>query len=295
VLLALTCAVFWGVLPIALDLVLAGLDPYTITWCRFASATLALGAILGALGGLPRPHALGLRVWRLLGVALIGLTGNYVLYIVALSRTSPTTAQTVIQLGPTFLLFGGLLVYKERFSGRQWIGFVFLVGGLALFFNDRFSELANPSAGVGLGVTMLVLGALVWAFYGLAQKRLLNWLGAQQILLCLYAGAAIVLLPWTSLGDLSRLTNLQVAMLVFCCINTTVAYGAFAEGLKHLEVSRFGAILATSPLFTAASMWFIEKVAPALVVPERLNGLSMAGILLVVGGSATCALARDVN
>ena len=47
-----------------------------------------------------------------------GLTGNYVLYLVALSHTTPSVAQIVIQLALVFLLLGGLIVFRERFSAR---------------------------------------------------------------------------------------------------------------------------------------------------------------------------------
>ena len=291
--LALTTAVLWGVLPIALSVVLRGLDPYTLTWYRFATSGLLLGIILAAVNGLPAMGSLGRHEWLLLGVALAGLTGNYVLYVTALSHTSPIIAQTVTQLGPMFLLFGGLVLFKERFSGLQWIGFGVLTAGLALLFNGRLPELIQPSVGLGLGVALLLAGALVWAAYGLAQKRLLSWLGPQQILLLLYLGAVLLLLPWTAPGTVRHLSTVQLSMLGFCCINTLVAYGAFAEGLKHWEVSRFGAVLSTSPLFTVASMWIVHRLAPDLVAPERLNMLSMAGTLLVVGGSATCAHAEQ--
>src|SRR6267142_3150719 len=124
----------------------------------------------------------------------------------------------------------------------------------------------------------------------MAQKRLLSWVRPQQILLLLYIGAAVVLLPWTALGAIGHVNARQLLMLGFCCINTLAAYGAFAEGLKHWEVSRFGAVLSTSPLFTVASMWIVERFVPQLVMPERLNTLSMVGTLLVVVGSAVCAL-----
>ena len=293
--LALTSALLWGVLPIALTVVLQGLDAFTVTWYRFAFAAVFLGILLTATNSLPRPGLLSGRVWLLLIIALGGLTGNYVLYVTALPYTSPTTAQTVTQLGPVFLLLGGLMLFKEEFSAWQWTGFFVLVGGLALFFNTRLLQLAHPSSGLGLGLTLLVIAMFVWAVYGLAQKRLLSWLGAQQILFLLYVGAVFLLLHWTTLGEVVHLTRLQGAMLLFCCLNTVVAYGAFAEGLKHWEASRFGAVLSTSPLFTVAGMWIAERIAPTLVVPERLNPISVAGTLLVVGGAATCALARGVK
>ena len=94
-----------------------------------------------------------------------------------------------------------------------------------------------------------------------------------------YIGSVVVLFPWTTLGNVRHLTALQLSMLVFCCINTLAAYGAFAEGLKHWEVSRFGAVLATSPLFTVLSMSLVERFLPNLVAPEHLNLLSFDGNL----------------
>lgn len=290
--LALSTAMLWGVLPIALKIALKSIDPYTVTWYRFASSGLILGIVLGLTSGLPAITQLDRRTWLLLAIAFVGLTGNYVLYIVALVHTSPTITQTVAQLGPMFLLFGGLIVFKERFSGLQWLGFAVLMAGLFLFFHDRLLELRHITGDLGIGVTFLTVAAFIWGAYGLAQKRLLRTLGPQQILLILYAGAAIALLPTAALGSVRYASPLQLAMLAFCCLNTLVAYGAFAEGLKHWEVSRFGAVLATAPLFTVAGMWVIGKFAPHLVAAERLNALSMVGTLLVVAGSITCAGAR---
>ncbi len=42
--MSLTTAVLWGLLPIALKVVLTGLDAYTITWCRFAVSMLVRSA-----------------------------------------------------------------------------------------------------------------------------------------------------------------------------------------------------------------------------------------------------------
>ena len=290
--LALSTAMLWGVLPIALKIALKSVDPYTVTWYRFASSGLILGIVLGATGGLPSIRKFDRRTWILLAIAFVGLTGNYVLYIVALVHTSPTITQTVAQLGPMILLLGGLVIFKEKFSGIQWLGFAVLMTGLALFFHDRLLELSHLTGDLGLGVLFLTLAAFIWAAYGLAQKRLLKALGSQQILLILYIGAALALIPTAAPGSIRQANALQLSMLAFCCLNTLVAYGAFAEGLKHWEVSRFGAVLATAPLFTVAGMWIIGRFGPNLVAAERLNALSMLGTLLVVGGSVTCASAR---
>jgi drug/metabolite transporter (DMT)-like permease len=284
-------AILWGLLPIALNIALSGIDPYTLTWYRFTVAALVLGFFLTIARKLPPIAAL--KAWPLLLTAVLGLSGNYILFLFALTFTSPTVAQLLTQFSSIFLLLGGLFLFKETFSRQQWAGLTLLIAGLLLFFNRRLPELSHLSSGLGFGVIVGVLASLIWAAYGLAQKRLLQQLGSQQILLLLYLGATIVLLPIARLSAIRGLSTLQLGMLIFCCFNTLMAYGAFAEALKHWQVSRVSAVIATTPLFTLVSMWFAERLIPHLVTPERLNRASVAGALLVVCGSAICALARD--
>ena len=260
--LALITAASWGVLPIALKLTLQGMDPVTITWYRFTAAALVLGAILAVTGRLPTLLSLSRRIWLLLALAITGLTSNYVLYLVALSHTTPSVAQIVIQLAPVFLLLGGLFVFRETFSTRQWAGLALLMLGLVLFFNRRLPELLNLSTDTGLGTALLVLAAIVWAVYGLAQKQLTEHLRPQQILWLVYLGAVLVLFPAASIGKVRDLDALQFWMLGFSCTNTLIAYGAFAEALKHWEVSRIGAVLALAPLFTLTCVWGVERFVP---------------------------------
>lgn len=291
--LALVTAVCWGVLPVALKVTLEGMDPYTITWYRFALAALVLGTVLAATRRLPAPGSLDRHGWTLLAVALLGLVGNYVLYLLALQETTPTVTQTVIQISPICLLLGGLIIFRERFSARQWLGFAILIPGMALFFNKRLPELADLGRGLGLGVLLLIVASIVWTAYALAQKQLLKAMNSQQILWVLYLGAVVLLLPLSEPGTVRALDSMRLWLLVFCCANTLIAYGAFAEALEHWEVSRVSAVLALAPLITLLSMWLVEMFAPGLLEPERLNALSVGGALLVVSGSALCALGGE--
>jgi drug/metabolite transporter (DMT)-like permease len=288
--LALVTAAFWGILPIGLKLLLTGMDAFTITWYRFTVAALVLALVLAASRRVPVISSLRRHDWLLLGMALLGLVANYILYLLALHHVTPTVNQTVIQLSPMFLLIGGLIVFRERFSRWQWLGFAALIIGLILFFNRRLPELATMGGGYGLGVALLLAAAVVWAVYGLVQKQLLKRMSSQQILLVLYLGAVLLLLPLSSPADIRELDALEWWMLAFCCANTLIGYGAFAEALEHWEISRVSAVLSLAPLFTLAGMWLVEHLFPGLLEPEGLNALSIVGALLVVAGSSLSAL-----
>ncbi len=291
--LSLATASLWGVLPIALKVVLEAMDAHTIVWWRFAAAALGLGAFLAARGGLPRPGGAGRTAIVLLAIATLTLIGNFVLYLVALDHTTPSVTQIVIQLAPLMLLIGGVVVFHERFVPAQWAGFAVLGAGLLLFFSDRLPLLLRPTTGLGLGVALTTLAAVSWAAYGLAQKQLLKHFSAQQVLWMIYVGATVLLLPGAHPGEVLNLSVLQAAMLAFCCINTLLAYGAFVEALYHWDMSRVSAVLATAPLFTIGAMWALERAGIGLVPPEGLNALSVTGAMMVVGGSMVCALVKQ--
>jgi drug/metabolite transporter (DMT)-like permease len=289
--LSLTTAVLWGLLPIALKVALEAMDPYTITWWRFAVAMAGLGAFLAWRGQLPRIARAGRAAVVLLGIAMFTLIGNYVLYLVALDHVTPSVTQVVIQLAPLMLLVGSVAVFRESLGRAQWAGFAVLVAGLVLFFNDRLPELVRPGEGLGLGVALTVAAAVSWAIYGLAQKKLHEHFSSQQVLWVIYVGAVLLLLPASAPLAIRELDGLQLGMLGFCCVNTLAAYGSFGEALHHWELSRVSAVIATAPLFTIGAMWAVERSGLGLVPPEPLNALAVAGALLVVAGSAACALA----
>jgi len=291
--LALLSALLWGLLPLALWLLTPVLDAYTITWSRFLFAAVIVGALLGRSGSLPRPRRLASPLPALLLAAIIGVTINYVLFVVGVSLTSPAIAQVVTQLASLFLLFGGMVVFGERFNRRQWIGFAILLVGLVLFFNRRLPLLFGARAREGYGVMLLLIGALTWACYGLAQKRLLRELSSPQTLWLLYVGGALLLTPMVHPAHLQSLSHAQAWALVFCCFNTLIAYGAYAEAMKLGEVARVSATVTISPLFTLLGGILAPSWLPAYAATEAPGALTVLGACAVVAGSALCALGSD--
>jgi drug/metabolite transporter (DMT)-like permease len=288
--LAACTALLWGLLPIAIAVVLGPLDAVSITALRFAAAAAILFAWLSLRQRLPAVSRLDRGAWATLAVACAGLAGNYVLYVLGLDATTPTVAQTVIQVAPLLLLLAGVLLLRERFGRVQWAGFAALVLGLALFFNRRLPELLRPSEGLGLGVALLLASAASWAAYGVAQKRLLAVLDPVQVLWIVFTAAAAALLPFARLEALPALDAVAAAMLAFACVNTAVAYVCFARALDYWDVSRVSAAVSVAPLVTLAAMWAAGRWLPGLVEPEGLTATSVSGALCVVGGSALAAL-----
>jgi drug/metabolite transporter (DMT)-like permease len=293
--LALITVCLWGVLPIALKVVLQAIDVYTVTWFRFLMSFGLLAIYLGLRKQLPTWQKLRSARIDLLAIATLFLAANYLFFLTGLDDTSPTNAQVVIQLAPVLMGIGGLIIFKERYSLRQWVGMGVLISGMTLFFNDQLRLLVTAPTHYLIGSGMLVLAAAVWAVYALAQKQLLQQLPSATIMLVIYAGSTLLFTPAASPLKLLTLTPLQWAMLLFSGFNTFLAYGAFAEALDHWEASRVSAVLSLTPIVTLVSVLTAAALFPSLPVFEQISALGFVGALLVVFGSFSIALGKKTR
>lgn len=293
--LALTTVFLWGILPIALKLVLQTIDVYTVTWFRFLLSFLLLTLYLKLQQQIPSWQKLRTVRLDLLTIATLSLAANYLFFLKGLNETSPSNAQVIIQLAPVLMGLGGLWIFKERYTQRQWAGLGFLTLGMILFFNDQLHLLRTASLPYLVGSLWLILAAAIWALYALAQKQLLQQLSSPVIMWLIYGGSAILFTPAASPQALFTLTPLQWGMLIFSGFNTLIAYGAFAEALAHWEASRVSAVLALTPIITLGSVWGFSRLLPHLLEPDAMTGVGVVGALLVVSGSLSIALGRRAS
>lgn len=288
--LALLTAFLWGILPIKLKQVLQVMDPITVTWYRLTVSGCLLLAWLAVNRRLPAVGKLGRKGAGLIAVAVFGLMGNYVLYLIGLNLLSPGTAQLVVQIGPVLLLVASVFVFKERFSLGQGLGLLVLLAGFGLFFNQRLEELLTSLGVYTTGVLTILLATSIWVFYALSQKQLLTVWHSQQVMMVMYLSCALLLMPWAHPLEALQLSPLQGWLLLACCLNTLVAYGAFAEALAHWEASRVSATLALTPLVTFLAVAAAAVLWPDYVQAEDINALGYVGAVTVVVGSALVAL-----
>lgn len=288
--LALITAILWGMLPIALKHLLVDLTANTITWIRFLIAALFVSVVLWQQKSIPSVRSLGRKTTILLSIAIGGLLSNYILYLMGLHLLTAETAQVVIQLAPFLMMMGGIFIFREQLLLWQKIGAMLLVSGLLLFFNERLVLLLTQFGQDSIGVLLVVIAAVTWACYALAQKQLLMSFNSQQIMWFIYVAGALCFFPATDLTPVLQLSALQWGLLAFSCLNTIVAYGAFAEALEHWEASKVSAVLAITPLLTILFANIVSWLFPAAAPAQALNIWSVAGALLVVAGSAITAL-----
>ncbi|MEA5622166.1 DMT family transporter [Nostoc sp. UHCC 0251] len=290
--LSLLTVLLWGVLPIALAVTLQVLDVYTVIWFRFLVSFLLLAMYLGIRGKLPKLEQLRSASWKLLAIATLFLGINYFLFMQGLALTSPANAEVLIQLATLLLGFGGLVIFKERYRLYQWIGVSVMTCGYLLFFREQLTNLITAHGTYILGSILVVLGAMAWAIYALAQKQLLQSLSSSSIMLIIYGGCALLFTPLAKIQSLFILDGFHLIMLVFCALNTLIAYGAFAESLEHWEASRVSAVLALAPIVTLISVAVVSVIAPNWIPSEHFSFIAILGAGLVVIGSVAIALGK---
>jgi drug/metabolite transporter (DMT)-like permease len=293
ILLALSTATMWGVLPIALKGVLETLDPLTTTFFRLSLAAVLITPYLLVRRRLPNRGKLrSPRLFFQLLAAGLLLSGNYGLYIFGLERTSPEAAQVMIQIAPMLLLLAGVFLFKESFSKTQWLGFFAFASGLILFFNHHLGDIFIDLNDYGVGLLMISLAAICWTGYAVMQKILLQEFTSEETMLAIYWLGTLVFLPFCDFSTLGQLTGMQWALLAFCGLNTIIAYGSFAEALLHLEASRVSATIALTPLLTVG---IVQLIPMEGITVEPLGVVSLLGAILVVSGSITTAVAKKAH
>lgn len=286
--LALTAAIMWAALPIALQPVLKAVDAQTIVWFRFMVAMTGIFLWLLFAKKLPTLTACSRREWGLLALGIAGLAGNFFLFNLSLNYIPATASQVLSPLSSFSMLLSGIVIFKERMGVHQKLGLGLLVCGLLMFFNDRFDDFLSAGS-FALGIVIGISASLIWVLYGLAQKFLSATFNAQQTLLLIYFGCAVVMTPFASPSQTTGLSDFALGCLIFCCLNTLIAYGCYGEALSRWEVSKVSMIMPQIPILTLIFAELAHWAFPAEFPHTELNTLSYVGAITVVLGALSAA------
>lgn len=291
--LSLLTVLLWGILPIALSIALQAVDVYTLTWFRFLLSFALLAFYLGIRNQLPNISTMRSPTFKLLAIAIIFLAINYLLFVQGLAQTSANNAEVLIQIAPVIFGLSAIAFFKERYTLQQWIGFAVLTIGFTIFFHEQLNNLLTAPKQYLIGSGLLVIAAIAWAIYALAQKQLLQKLSSFSIMLFIYGGCSVLFTPLAKPQIIFSLSAFHLAALVFCGLNTLIAYGAFAEALEHWQASKVSAVLALAPIVTLISVDLVSTIAPQAIKPENLTFLALIGAIMVVSGSIAIALGKS--
>ncbi|WP_338725893.1 DMT family transporter [Shewanella baltica] len=276
--------VFWGMLPIALKLSGAFIDPVTLTWFRFLVALVVSIVIQWSAGSLKQFTALDAKVWLRLVLAGVFLMLNYVSFVYSLDYLAPGAAQLNFQTSPFFLAFGGVLLFKERLNAVQLSCFATLALGMLMFFHPYLDLSGANNHQVWIGVMIIQFSALSWTSYALLQKSLLNRLSPANVLLVIYGLGIFVMAPFSDFSQFASMDSFEWQIALFCAANTLIAYGCFGQSMKYWPTAQVSAMLALTPVFSFSATALVVSIGwwPDVFHADELNGLSLLGIGVII-------------
>ncbi|TQV75262.1 DMT family transporter [Aliikangiella marina] len=282
-----TAVIFWGVLPVALKVSGGFIDAISLTWVRFLIALVFSLVSQWLVGQLGQFKLLTFKQWAILSIAGVFLITNYVTFVWSLDYLGPGEAQLNFQTAPFYLALGGLIFFKERISGIQAIFFSFLAFGLLLFFHKNITGIGY-STNIIWGIIFVQLSSFCWCVYALMQKWLNQVLSPANILLFIFALGVIILFPQSRLTELHRYSFEQYSILLFCSINTIIAYGCFAQSMKYWRAVEVSAMIALTPIASFATAMLAAYMGwwPEIITFPAIDLVSCLGIVLVVTSAA---------
>ena len=281
-------AFFWGFLAIALKIAARQVDPVTIVWFRFAVAFVMLSAWLAVKK--PSSFRIVLRPPLLLILAALGLSWNYMGYMLGIHYTTPSNAQLFIQTGPLLLAIAGLVLFKEKIVSRQLVGFVVAIAGFSFFYRDQLSAFFESRGTYQYGILFTISGAVAWATYAILQKKLVVNHPVDSLNLVLFGLPALLYLPFINLAPLLQLHWSWWLLMLFLGVNTFIAYTCMANALKYTEANKVSIIIVLNPMITFITMGILTRMNVSWIAHERFSletiigaAIVFAGAILVVG------------
>ncbi len=286
ILLSIVTALLWGVLPIFLKVTLQDFHAGTISWFRFLFALLILAAIMQWKSYKPLNIFRKLPWMGVLGGAC--LSANYYWVTVGVDLSGPSNMAVLIQTASIFLVLAGVYVFHEPLTLRQTLGIVIAGSGLFFFFYDQQSH-TQYVGDYYYADFLIILAGLVWVGYMISQKFLSLQYGAQSLNLLVYAVATLTLIGGVEWEDFTRAGLIAWLSLIFCGINTLLAYGALAEAVKYIPLALISVIISLNPLITLLGMKVLPEMeffglqADPISLLGYLGGMiAVAGVVLVV-------------
>jgi drug/metabolite transporter (DMT)-like permease len=260
----------WGLLPVSAKGLIEILDAATLNFYRFLVAIIPLALYLLIKNKRAFYSRLHKKSIALLVIAVAGLLLNHIYFMVALKDISAGTSQVIMQIGPLLLL-------------------------VLLFFNERLVEIFDLKNTYGRGVLIMTFAAVVWIFYGLAQKLLVSMMSPMIVMLCCYIGGVLILYPLADKSAFLSLGIAQMVLLLICTFSSLVAYVAFAESMNYWQASKSSAFLAVIPLVSIGFEMIFALLFPAYIDVHTISLLSLVGAVIVVAGTMTITLCGEVK
>ena len=277
----LIAAFLWGTSFIAGKIAYDMLDPSLVVAIRYILASIILLPMTFSFMKKKEESFTKKNFILLVILGILTYPLPSMLQFIGLSFTSASSATTIIGIEPIMITMIGFIFFKEKTSP-----IVFFLGIVAFFgvaLTVGVSALENVSF---FGCFLVFLSTIVVSFWVRLSKKILtkmnsNYYTALTIQLGTLFALPIMLFLVKSWEIHYSLKG--IIALLYLVIGCSIGAGWFwNKGLERSEASKSGVFLALEPVFGI--------LLAVLVLGEKLNFLSIIGIILVILSAAICMI-----
>jgi drug/metabolite transporter (DMT)-like permease len=216
-------------------------------------------------------------------VAGLALGIDFVLYNYGLRLTRASLAGLVVNVEVVSGIVLARVLLGESLTARRLAGgTVTLVGAtIVTAQGTSLGDVLAADARLGNGVVMLA--ALAWSLYAVAQRKAPPAASPFRLMAPIFVVALLTTLPlllrraaWSNPGG--AYPTAMLAVLALAC--TAAVYLVYARSQECLDMSALSIVLAVIPVFAVGFAWlFLGEPVTARVVGG--GALVLAGVLLV--------------
>ena len=279
ILCVLGALIIWSSSFVAIKIAYETFPPITLSAARFVVAAL----ILGSLSLLPKNRK-KLEKKDILPIAVSGLMGitlYAVLQNIAMQWTSASNATLIIASYPIITILLETLIYKTKLNTFKIIGIVIAIVGVFVLSYIKPEERQQNEL---LGIMMLIVAGVAWAFYNFLTKKVVNNYPPITLLFYQTLFGAIFMLPLSLFerGAWMAPTTMSLLMMLFLGVFCSViAYLLYNLGLKSLSPSAIISMLNLVPLFGV--MFSFLLLGEAITLRMVIGGaIIILGVMLSV-------------
>ncbi len=271
----------WGIHgPAGRYLALQGVDMYFVTGFRFWIGTIVFGLFLLAKREMKINWKSNAKLT--IFVSLIGLTGNSIIYHMALKYLPGTLVMILENLSPIFVFMMSFAIYKIAPAKKEIFSFLTAFAGLILIVYGK-GNLDLSSDKYLVGVILGAATGITFGFYTFFSSVLVkavqgNPVGVIQFLFKIFVISSVTMIPFIFTSGQKPYTAVQWFWLIEMGVfQSGLSYLFWNYAMKYLPVNLTSILFVFTILFTTINEYLFLNL--------QLNtNLVIGGILIIAAG-----------
>lgn len=232
-------------------------------------------------------EALTKRQWG--GVAVLGLTGYYIasyLDFIGLLYISAGLERIILFLYPTFVVLFSALAHKRGISLREMVALALSYAGMILVFIE---QLSMESSGIWLGSSLVLAGAVVFAFFTMGSGVMGRRIGSARFTAYTMTIASIATLVHFAVNHGVALTGFPAEVykqaLLMAVFSTVLPSFFMNAGIRRIGAGPASIISMIGPIATLALAF--------LFLGEAVTIIQLSGTVFVLAGVYVVSRAKS--